>query len=251
MKIKFLLAICFVVMVLGGTAQAYSANAPAKNAYGKSESCKVSLQRTAIAVADDGFSVNVFRYFKSYPLIGPQTESSYIEMDKFYRLTRSLPLSSECLQPEIYEFEKNDGTNLRDSSKYDLKPVFVYLLGGSYYVIFIRSGYFSEEGDGEELVVSMAEYNVEGELVRRVGRISSWRNYEGSLLLLEACVASSGVLLRKLNIDPALQAEDGRVISYMPPKLLMSQVLYPAGAGYLRKENDRGVKCNWNNYLSL
>lgn len=251
MKLKFLLAIYFVVMVLGCTAQAYSAIAPTKNGYGKSESCKVSLQRAAIAVADDGFSVNVFRYFKSYPLIAPQSESSCIEMDKFYRLARSLPLSDQCLQPEIYEFEKNDGTNLRDSNKYDLKPVFVYFLGGGYYVVFIRNGYFSEEGDGEELVVSMAEYNGEGELVRRLGRISSWRSYEGSLVLLEACVASSGILLRKLNIDPALQAEDGRVISYMSPKLLMSQVLYPAGAGYLRKENDRGVKCNWDNYLSL
>ena len=250
MNPKFLLMVSSFLIASGCGMQACSAIAPSMNEAGNSESCKASLRRSAITVAKDGFSINTFRLFKNYPLIDPQSESSYIEMDNFYRVTRSLPLSDQCLNPEIYEFEKNDGTNLRDSSKYDLKPVFVYLLGGSYYVIFIRSGYFSEEGDGEELVVSMAEYNVEGELVRRVGRISSWRNYEGSLVLLEACVASSGILLRKLNIDPALQAEDGRVISYMPPKLLMSQVLYPAGAGYLRKENDRAVKCNWDNYLS-
>lgn len=250
MSPKFLLMVSSFLIASGCGMQACSAIAPSMNEAGNSESCKASLRRSAITVAKDGFSINTFRLFKNYPLIDPQSESSYIEMDKFYRVTRSLPLSDQCLNPEIYEFEKNDGTNLRDSSKCDLKPVFVYLLGGSYYVIFIRSGYFSEEGDGEELVVSMAEYNVEGELVRRVGRISSWRNYEGSLVLLEACVASSGILLRKLNIDPALQAEDGRVISYMPPKLLMSQVLYPAGAGYLRKENDRAVKCNWDNYLS-
>lgn len=250
MNPKFLLMVSSFLIASGCGMQACSAIAPSMNEAGNSESCKASLRRSAITVAKDGFSINTFRLFKNYPLIGPQSESSHTEMDIFYKGASSLSLSDQCLQSGMYEFEMHDGAHLRKGGNHDFKPIFVYFMGGSYYVLFIRVSYFSEEGVGEELVASMAEYNVEGELVRRVGRISSWRNYEGSLVLLEACVASSGILLRKLNIDPALQAEDGRVISYMPPKLLMSQVLYPAGAGYLRKENDRAVKCNWDNYLS-
>lgn len=251
MSFRFWLVACFFMMVFECSAQAHSAIASVRSEAGNAESCKASLRRSAITVAEDGFSINTFRLFKSYPLIGPQSESSHTEMDFFYKGASPLSLSNQCLQPRMYEFEMHDGANLRKGSNHDFKPIYVYFMGGSYYVLFIRVSYFSEEGDGEELVASMAEYDVEGELIRRLDHISSWRSYEGSLVLLEACVASSGILLRKLNIDPALQAEDGRVISYMSPKLLMSQVLYPAGAGYLRKENDRGVKCNWGNYLSL
>ena len=129
MNPKFLLMVSSFLIASGCGMQACSAIAPSMNEAGNSESCKASLRRSAITVAKDGFSINTFRLFKNYPLIDPQRESSYIEMDKFYRVTRSLPLSDQCLNPEIYEFEKNDGTNLRDSSKYDLKPVFVYLLG--------------------------------------------------------------------------------------------------------------------------
>ncbi|MBK5542561.1 hypothetical protein JFV28_01200 [Pseudomonas sp. TH05] len=246
MNIKMFISIAFFTLLLGGEVRAYAALVPTGD---EAELCADSLRRNATIANDDGFSISTFRLFKSYPPLGSQSESDDSDREGSYKITNALPLSIHCLSSKMYEFKVRGEVGLKEGVNKDLKPISVRLLGGSYYVVFIRDGYFVGDGEGRELVASIAVYNSAGELVRKMDRISSWRDYEGSLVLLEACVAGNGMLLRELNIDPNVRSKVGDIISYSTPILLLDQVLYPVGGGYSLQGDGGGVKCDWSNYL--
>ena len=248
MSLKCFFATALFVLIVGGEYRAYGALAIIKDPPRKAELCAESLRRNA-TVVDVGFSVNTFRLFKYYPPLGSQSESDDSDRESSYKITNALPLSIHCLPSKMYEFKVRGEVGLTEGVNKSLKPISVRLLGGSYYVVFIRDGYFVGDGEGRELVASIAVYNSAGELVRKMDRISSWRSYEGSLVLLEACVAGNGILLRELNIDPNVRSKVGDVISYSAPILLLDQVLYPVAGGYSLQADGGGVKCNWSNYL--
>lgn len=251
MNLIFLWSACFFALVLWFEAKAYADIAPDQDEPEKTELCAASLKYNATIVSEGGFSVSTFRLFKSYPPLGSESESDDSDKKASYKLTKSLRLSAHCLQSEMYEFEIHDEGKMRKGNNSDLKPIAVQLLSENYYVVFVRDGYFSGDGAGQELVASLAVYNAKGSLIRKMDRISSWRSYEGSLALLDACVVEDGILLRELNIDPDIQSRAGDVISYMSPLLLLDQTLFSVVGGYSLQGGGERVKCIWGNYLSL
>ncbi|MEL1266103.1 hypothetical protein [Pseudoxanthomonas putridarboris] len=173
------------------------------------------------------------------------------DLTKSFSSASPLSLSEQCLQSNLFDFDLHDGSELNRGGNSDLKPVFVWSLNGAYHVVFLRNGYFTGEGEGNELVASLAVYDLDGALEGSLDRVSSWRTHEGSLLLRESCIVGAGISRRELAFDPDVRAPDGRVVKYMSPDIQGEQMMYPDGRGYGFVEGRQKIDCDWSNYVSL
>lgn len=247
MRYIFLFFIALSAVLLGDEIQASSSIPLSSDSAGKSAECAASLKKSAIAVSAGGFSVNVFRIFKTYPPLSSEQADEDSDMENSLKSVISLNIHAQCLQPEMYEYyEVHNGSELKGGDNSGLKPLFVGLLKNKYYVLFVRDGYFTGDGEGRELVASIAVFSIEGVLLRKMDRISSWRNYEGTLILLESCVSEAGIVSRELTVDPNFRLKDGHVLSYLSPELRVNQTLYPTAGGYSSQKDGQALSCDWD-----
>lgn len=178
--------------------------------------CRDDLIRFAKQSGEDG--VSVFRLFRTYPPQPEESKSSLVAPEKL-SIVPQLGISSACHEDAARHLSAAETRYFSKISSGNFKPLMVVRTGDRYLLGLLHSGFVEGDGEGEELAVSFVIYDMGGRSVGVLPRASSWRSYEGSELIQEACVTEQGVTMREIVVYPEEQNHSGTVIRYEPPEV--------------------------------
>ncbi|MDR0182133.1 hypothetical protein [Lysobacter arvi] len=211
----------------------------------------------AAAVEATTFGVSAFRSVRSYPPSPSEdTDADPSINESLFRLKR-IPLVAECMpvRGPMFHFKKyphntplSYGDGLAVGTNEDLTPMMARKVGGNYFVVFMHPSYSEGDGEGDELSASLAVYDKNGRLTDTVEKISSWRSYESTIILLDACVSADNITITKALVYPDAQDAQGKVLSYEAPEVQVERVYSKNGDHFASGDLTAARQCVESNY---
>ncbi|MET3931844.1 hypothetical protein ABIE51_003731 [Lysobacter sp. OAE881] len=186
--------------------------------------CKQDLSDRATPSANTG--VSVFRLFRTFPPQASEPSSGSPSLERLISRVHKLQISAACLNEAAGKLRAYDSDYFNDASVTQASPLLAIRTSDHYILGLLHPGFVEGDGEGSELAVSFVFYDTTGRYVDVVPRASSWRTYEGTELIQEACLSEQGITARKIAVYPESQDQSGRVIRYEKPEV-QGLVFYP------------------------